>query len=160
MKIWRQLIWVALISSSAVTFAQKSAAKSPSPAPIHTQFFANKVIFSNGLETLEKALDASPGDVIEYSATHRNISKQRLQEVDFAIPVPWGTRLWEGSVQPADGQLLSNSKGEQRVQWRVAKFEPGQSLSLKLRVRIEPDASLKPPPAPNPFKPQRPELRR
>lgn len=104
--------FVGLFSASAIAqpasaLAKASSAK-PAASPIQTQFKAFKVHFSKeGKEELEPASSASPGDVIEYSAVHRNVSQRRLLNVDFAIPIPWGTTLWKGSVRPANGKLLA-----------------------------------------------------
>jgi uncharacterized repeat protein (TIGR01451 family) len=163
-------------SSSLPAAASKSAA-----SPIQTQFKAFKVHFlANGQEELESASGVSPGDVVAYVAVHRNASQRRLLNVDFAIPIPWGTTLWEGSVSPESGQLrmpdqaaqagkangMANAKPIEpgaklpRVVWRVERLEPGQSVQLKLRVSIDPDPTLAPKPSPNPFRPTQPQLRK
>ncbi|NJM43596.1 MAG: hypothetical protein HC858_05765 [Brachymonas sp.] len=148
--------------------AASSRAASKSVSPIQTQFKAYKVHFGkDGKEELEAASDASAGDLIEYWALHRNTSSRRLLNVDFAIPIPWGTSLWQGSVQPAHGKLVeaaigAASKGRDqdrsRVVWRVEIMEPGQRVELKLRVRIDPDPSMPATPH-NPFAPRKPQLR-
>jgi uncharacterized repeat protein (TIGR01451 family) len=150
---------------SAAAIAQTGASKSP----IQTQFKAFKVHFvGQGKEELEPASSVSPGDVVEYVASHRNVSDKRLLNVDFAIPIPWGTTLWEGSVQPSDGKLEPARKTGQdtqanrdraRVVWRVVRLDPGQAVELKLRVSIDPDPSLAPAQRVNPFAPRKPELR-
>lgn len=189
----------ATASSSATTNASGSAAgiaassslpaaaSKPAASPIQTQFKAYKVHFlANGQEELESASGVSPGDVVEYVAVHRNASQRRLLNVDFAIPIPWGTTLWEGSVQPANGVLTAAVKpaaspgsthsaasaqaalaklqgkdtGRSRVVWRVERLEPGQSVQIKLRVSIDPDPTLAPAPAPNPFRSAQPQLRK
>ncbi len=161
--------------SKATEASSSSAVKSASP--IQTQFKAFRVHFlANGQEELESASGVSPGDVVEYVAVHRNVSQKRLLKTDFAIPIPFGTTLWQGSVQPASGQLRmpdqaakdtkANAKSAEqgaklpRVVWRVERVEPGQSVQLKLRVSIDPDPTLTPAPAPNPFRPVQPQLRK
>jgi uncharacterized repeat protein (TIGR01451 family) len=150
--------------------AQPSTAinSSKQASPIQTQFKAFKVHFGkDGKEELEPASSVSPGDVVEYVALHRNISQRRLLNVDFAIPIPWGTTLWEGSVKPADGKLVSaaqepkdaRSKERAKVVWRVERLDPGQRVELKLRVSIDPDPTLAPAKAVNPFAPRVPQLR-
>jgi hypothetical protein len=153
-------------SSAQLQSAHKAAAPSSTKpvVPIQTQFKAFKVIFlANGQEELEPASGVSPGDVVAYVAVHRNVSQKRLLNTDFAIPIPYGTTLWQGSVWPAEGQLrkpdlATKSKELPRVVWRVERLEPGQSVQLKLRVSIDPDPTLAPP-ALNPFRPAKPELR-
>lgn len=151
----------------------RAATSKPSASPIQTQFKAYKVIFlSGGKEELEPASSVSPGDLVEYVAVHRNVSGRRLLNTDFAIPIPYGMTLWQGSVQPASGVLKKPDAASQagktqaqgsdrpRVVWRVDKLEPMQSAEFKLRVSIDPDPSLTPAPAPNPFRPAQPQLRK
>lgn len=155
---------------SSVVLAQPSAATSAKTAsPIQTQFKASKVYFlPNGKEELEPASSVSPGDVVEYVAVHRNASQRRLLNVDFAIPIPWGTTLWEGSVKPADGKLVlaaqkakdAKNNDRTKVVWRIDRLDPGQSVELKLRVSIDPDPSLAPAKPENPFAPRVPQLRK
>ncbi len=182
-------------SSGSVVSAQSPASKTasspsaiPTPkaaSPIQTQFKAFKLMFlANGKEELEPASSVSTGDVVEYVAVHRNVSQRRLLNVDFSIPIPYGTTLWQGSVWPENGQLrmpdlaLKDGKanpqtngsamakaGEQgvnfpRVVWHIDRLDPGQSVQLKLRVSIDPDPTLAPAPAPNPFRPSQPQLRK
>lgn len=145
----------------------------PVTSPIQTQFKAYKVYYlASGQEELEAASSVSPGDVVEYVAQHRNVSQRRLLDVDFAIPIPWGTTLWQGSVQPGDGawvmanpdEIRSGKNAQRKTQgkvvWRVKRLDPGQSVQLKLRVSIDRDTTLAPATPVNPFVPRVPELRR
>lgn len=174
----RSLVVLSLFLASAA-WSQVPQGKEPAGAskqlasPIQTQFKACKVIFlSGGKEELEPASSVSPGDLVEYVAVHRNVSGRRLLNTDFAIPIPYGMTLWQGSVQPASGVLKqpdaasqagkTQAKGSDRprVVWRVDKLEPMQSAEFKLRVSIDPDPSLTPAPVPNPFRPAQPQLRK
>ncbi len=152
----------------------KSSASKPAISPIQTQFKAYKVYFlANELEELEPASSVSPGDVVAYVARHRNASPQRLLNVDFAIPIPCGTTLWQGSVQPDHGALVDEihqtfnttaanttvAKNQKRVAWRVDRLEPGQSIELKIRVSIDADPTLPAKAAPSPFRLNQPQLR-
>lgn len=160
-------------SAIAQSTAIGSVASKPVTSPIQTQFKAYKVHFlANGQEELELASSVSPGDVVEYAAQHRNVSQRRLLNVDFAIPVPWGTTLWQGSVQPAHGTIVLASANEKpsskdakrqdqaRVIWRVERLDPGQRVELKLRVSIDADPTLAPVKSGHPLAPRMPELRR
>jgi hypothetical protein len=121
----------------------------------------------DGKEELEPASSVSPGDVVAYVAVHRNVSAKRLLSTDFAIPIPYGTTLWQGSIQPDNGKLVlagqdgkeAQSKDRPRVVWRVERLDPGQSVELKLRVSIDPDPTLAPAKPSNPFAPRTPQLR-
>ena len=166
------LMFLAAVGLVCAAQAKPASSATPTQAaasPIQTQFKAYKVHFlANGQEGLEPASSVSPGDVVEYAASHRNVSQRRLLNVDFSIPIPWGTTLWEGSVQPADGKLVSASKTSKeaqakrdraRVVWRVVRLDPGQVVDLKLRVSIDLDPTLAPAQRVNPFAPRKPELR-
>jgi hypothetical protein len=170
------LVMIFLMGFAANALAQQPPLANPALAssnakqasPIQTQFKAFKVNFlANGQEELEPASSVSPGDVVAYVAVHRNVSGRRLLNTDFAIPIPYGTTLWQGSVQPAGGKLVLGapdgnavkSKDRPRVVWRVDRLDPGQSVELKLRVSIDPDSALAPARPRNPFAPQTPQLR-
>ena len=152
------------IAQTAPSKSTSTVAKAASP--LTSQFKAYKVLFGkDGKEELEPASNASPGDVIEYVALHRNVSQKRLLQVDFAIPIPHGTTLWQGSVQPESGREQPRKDSAQKivgsqVSWRVERIEPGEAVEFKLRVSINPDPNLKPQPAPNPWASRRPELRK
>lgn len=45
---------------------------------------------------------ASPGDVIEYKATYRNVGTRRVDGVQATLPVPRGTRLVVQGAAPAE----------------------------------------------------------
>lgn len=168
---WASWVNVALVMACAAplqVIAQTAPSKSTTakaPSPLTSQFKAYKVLFGkDGKEELEPASNASPGDLIEYVAQHRNVSRKRLLDVDFAIPIPWGTTLWQGSVQPETGRLAERKDSAQKtigsqITWRVERIEPGERVEFKLRVSIDQDPSLKPAPAPNPWASRRPELR-
>jgi hypothetical protein len=163
----RLMLLSLLLMSAAHAHAQAQQNQSKPPAsPIQTQFKAYKVNFlAGGQEELEPASSVSSGDVVAYVALHRNVSQRRLLNTDFAIPIPYGTTLWQGSVRPAIGKLVlapENAKSNERakVVWRVERLDPGQSVELKLRVSIDPDPSLAPAKPVNPFAPRVPELRK
>jgi len=136
--------------------AAPSAATQRAPGPLQSRFRAEKLVVSAAGETLEDGSSVSVGDIVQYSAEHKNVSARRLLNVEFAIPVPAGTTYVDGSAQPETAVPVRLAGGTQQVRWRVAAIEPGETVILRLRVRIDPDPLLKPAPA----RPQRPELRR
>jgi uncharacterized repeat protein (TIGR01451 family) len=140
-----------------IVATQALAQSGPARAPLQSSFKVQKVTLqAGGVEALEDADSATVGDVIQYSAQHLNVSPRRLLQVDFSIPAPEGTRYIEGSAQPTDGKLAREPGGKQLVRWRVAAIKPGESVALSMRVRVEPDPSLRPAPPARP----RPELRK
>ena len=134
-----------------------STVTSTSSNPLQSSFKTQKVIATSaGTETLEDTDSASVGDVLQYTAVHVNVSKRRLLKVDFSIPVPEGTRYVDASARPAQGAYLRESGGKRLVRWRVDALQPGEAVTLSLRVQVEPDPSLRPAPVGN----ARPEFRR
>jgi uncharacterized repeat protein (TIGR01451 family) len=132
-----------------------AAQQKPTP-PIASQMTTSKVVIESGKEVLEPSSAAVIGDTIEYTATHRNVSKRRLLEVDFGIPIPFGTTYVEDSAQPQGARRARLDKERDQMVWRVEKLEPGETVAFRLRVLVSPDPSLVPLPA----QPRRPELRR
>lgn len=136
----------------------QQASPAPRAAPLASTFSVGRVVRdAAGVETLEDASAVGIGDVIQYTATHHNRSTRRLLEVDFAIAVPPGTSYIADSADPPDGRLLEASgKQPRRMVWRVARIEPDATIHLRMRVRVDPDSSLRPLPA----APHKPSLRR
>ena len=158
------IFFVALscVLGSANALAQTPTRSAPAPVaastnPLQSRFKTQKVIAAAaGAETLEDTDSASVGDVLQYTAEHVNVSKRRLLKVDFSIPVPEGTRYVDASARPVQGVYLRESGGKRLVRWRVDALQPGEAVTLSLRVQVEPDPSLRPAPAAK----ARPELRR
>jgi uncharacterized repeat protein (TIGR01451 family) len=72
------------------------------PNPIETRLEARKVVrAADGKEAFADAAAARPGDVIEYAATYRNVSKQPVKSLEATLPIPANTEFVPGSAQPA-----------------------------------------------------------
>lgn len=142
-----------LAAALAPAFAQRKPA-----APILSRFESFKVTQQDGREELEPSAGTvvTTGDTVQYVATHRNVSGKRLLEVDFGIPIPPGTAYVEDSAQPPGARRARLDRDREQMVWRVPVIEPGETVSLRLRVRVSPDPTL----APLPAQPRRPELRR
>ncbi len=126
------------------------------PSPIASRFTAQKVVQgADGKESLEDAANVSVGDTVQYSVRHRNVSRRRLLNVDFGIPIPAGTSYVDGSASPEGAKRVRTGKQTDQMQWRVGKLEPGDEAVLSLRVKIDPDPML----TPSPVEPRRPEFR-
>ena len=152
----RALVVAALLAlSGATAFAQSAPAPKPT-RPLTSKFLVQKVVVDNGVETLEDASNVTIGDIVQYSAQHTNISGRRLLKVDFAIPIPFGTTYVEGSAVPEGAVRTRLTKEKEQMLWRVEKLEPQETVELRMRVRIDPDPSLRS----APMGPRKPELRR
>lgn len=140
----------------AVSAASAASAASPQ-RPFDSQFSVRRIeVRPDGSELAEDTPNMTIGDIAELTARHTNVSRRRLLDVDLGIAIPPGTRLIEGSASPGGARLAPLQPRGQQMLWRVPRIEPGATVVLRLRVRIEPDPSLLPAPA----EPRRPELRR
>ena len=134
----------------------RTATHTVAVSPLQSRFSVQKVATNPaGVEVLEDAANVSVGDIVQYKATHRNISRKRLLNVDFAIPVPRGTRYVQGSAWPETGVLGKNAKNLDQMAWHFDAVEPSHTVQVRLRVEIEPDDTL----TPTPPAPRRPQLR-
>ncbi len=146
---------LARMALAALCLAVPAASRAASP--LASQFRVLKVVADkDGKESLEDAANASVGDTLQYQVQHRNVSQRRLLQVDFGIPIPPGTSYVEGSATPEGAARVKLDKRRDQMQWRVGKLDPGDTASMSLRVKVDPDPTLTPTPA----EPKRPEFRR
>ncbi|CAN5476870.1 hypothetical protein BH11PSE7_BH11PSE7_00320 [soil metagenome] len=144
-------------STAPAAKPHRAAASRAAPSPLVTRLSAQKVdTDKDGKETLEPASNVTVGDTIQYSVHHKNISQRRLLQVDFGIPIPPGTSYVEGSAAPEGPRRVRLDAKREQMVWRVEKIEPGDEVTLSLRVRIDPDPTL----TPVPQEPRKPQLRR
>jgi uncharacterized repeat protein (TIGR01451 family) len=149
------------LAQAPATRAAASQARAPSArraatAPLASSMQARKVVADGGREALEEAANVTIGDVIQYTAQHRNVSQRRLLKIDFGIPIPPGTSYVEGSASPEGARRVTLDKRRDQMLWRVEQLDPGEEVTLSLRVKIDPDPLL----TPVPDGPRKPELRR
>jgi uncharacterized repeat protein (TIGR01451 family) len=134
----------------------KAAASRAAPSPLTSRFTAQRVdTDKDGKESLESASNVTVGDTIQYTVQHKNISQRRLLQVDFGIPIPPGTSYIEGSAVPEGAKRVRLDARREQMLWRIEKIEPGDVVTLSLRVRIDPDPTL----TPAPQEPRKPQLR-
>lgn len=108
----------------------------------------------SGEDLLEPASAVAPGAIVEYRAIFTNTSDSEIKSVNLEIPVPEQTRYIPSSDAPMasqfvlrDDSVLKNSEavfeGDQvspdlvgSVAWSIASIAAGESVELKIRVRI------------------------
>ena len=114
-----------------------------------------------GKETFKRAESAKPGDVIEYRAELRNVSRATLKDQALTLPVPPGTAV-PSSARPAQAQARAdggkfeamplmrverNAQGQEErtavppgayraLRWPVADLPAGKSFKATARVRV------------------------
>jgi uncharacterized repeat protein (TIGR01451 family) len=131
-------------------------------AEVKVEMKAEKVNIQQGKEVLSPAKQAAPGDVLQYTATYKNVDKAPATQVDATLPIPTGTEYIPGTATPAgawastDGikfspiplkHMVKNSDGkmiEQEVafseyralRWSLGDLAGGASRTVSARVRV------------------------
>ncbi|HEY0684209.1 MAG TPA: hypothetical protein VGD45_17885 [Steroidobacter sp.] len=160
-----KLFLTLLVTLSALLPQQIFAAE-----PLTASLEAHKVVaVTNGKEQLTSAAEAKPGDVIEYRATYKNVSKAPLHSVMATLPVPaTGVELMLNSATPAgveasiegtqfapvplkrlvkmpDGthqQQLVPATEYRFLRWPLGDLPAGASKTVSARVRVTNEPTL------------------
>lgn len=153
--------WFAAAVMAATVVHAAPAAAQPSD-PIETRLEARKVVAAaDGKEGFAAADAARPGDVIEYTATYRNVGKQAVRNLEATLPIPANTELVAASAVPAATRASSDARtfdsfplkrkvkragveveealplSEYRaLRWSAGDLAPGRSVSFRARVRV------------------------
>jgi len=114
-----------------------------------------------GREKLEEVDGVRPGDVLEYRAVYRNVSKQALKGVAANLPLPEGLEYVARTAQPgkgvqfalkadgtyeaeplmrkgADGRMQPVPLNEYRqIRWRLEELAPGAEAVVSARAKVE-----------------------
>jgi uncharacterized repeat protein (TIGR01451 family) len=162
MKAIVKFLGLALMLAAAPLHAQQSPGSIAGGGPIDVRLESRKVVpAADGKETLVPATTAKPGDVIEYSATYRNTSRQAIGGLEATIPIPGNTEFVPGSAQPAGAKASLDSRSwadmplkrkvrrdgrevEEQVpfrEYRYLRWFPGElggdkSMTFTARVRV------------------------
>ena len=90
-----------------------------------------------GKERFKRAESAKPGDVIEYRAELRNVSRATLKDQALTLPVPPGTAYVPSSARPAQAQARADGgKFEAMPLMRVGRNAQGQEEKSPCRPRL------------------------
>lgn len=119
---------------------------------------------ARGRETFQPAVEARPGETLEYRAAYRNPGAASVREVQATLPIPQGTEYVARTARPApalaslDGRTfeplplkrrvrLANGQEEVReipaveyrfLRWTLGSIEAGRSETVRARVRVSP----------------------
>jgi len=155
MKAVVRLIGIAMMVFAAPLYAQQNG-------PIETRLEARTVVrAADGKESFAPATAAKPGDVIEYAATYRNLSRQPVRNLEATLPIPSNTEFVPGSAKPAAAKASLDSRTwgdmplkrkvlrdgrevEEQVpfrEYRYLRWYPGElggekSMTFTARVRV------------------------
>jgi uncharacterized repeat protein (TIGR01451 family) len=101
---------VKLIGVAMIFFAAPLHAQQPN-GPVEMRLEARKVVrAADGQESFTTATQAKPGDVIEYVATYRNVSRQAVSNLAATLPIPANTEFVSGSAKPAAAKASVDSR--------------------------------------------------
>ena len=158
----RITLFAAALRAAAVAHAQPAA---KAGGPLETRLEQQKVTrTAAGKEQLAPADAVRPGEVIEYTATYRNTSRQALRNVEATLPIPSNTEFIPGSVKPGnakaslDGRAFAdmplkrtvtrNGKQVQEevpareyraLRWYPGELGPEKTVAYTARVKVVDD---------------------
>ena len=164
--------WYAAAAMAVSVVLQAAPAAAQQADPIETRLEARKlVVAADGKESFAAADAARPGDVIEYTATYRNVGKQSVRNLEATLPIPSNTELVAASAVPAATRASSDARSfdsfplkrkvkragveveeivplaEYRaLRWSAGDLAPGRSVSFRARVRVLDDKPATGPP--------------
>lgn len=164
--------WFAVAALATTVFVHAAPAAAQQSDPIETRLEARKVVAAaDGKESFAAAEAARPGDVIEYTATYRNVGKQPVRNLEATLPIPANTELVAASAVPAATRASTDARNfdafplkrkvkragvdveeplplsEYRaLRWTAGDLAPGRSVSFRARVRVIDDAPATGPP--------------
>ncbi|WZB63636.1 hypothetical protein WJ970_13015 [Achromobacter xylosoxidans] len=118
--------------------AVPAAKRVEQPAPVSVTLSAWSVTLDKaGKERFKRAESAKPGDVIEYRAELRNVSRATLKDQALTLPVPPGTAYVPSSARPAQAQARADGgKFEAMPLMRVERNAQGQEEKSPCRPRL------------------------
>ena len=151
------MLFFSLLFPAGVTDAIAQTATSP----LQIKLVRSKVVLENGVETMQSAAVAQPGEILEEVATYTNTYKSALRNVEATLPIPRNTELVMASVNPTnakasiDGknfsnmplmrkQLVNGVELEQLVplseyrylRWYPGELKPERPIAFSARFRV------------------------
>jgi uncharacterized repeat protein (TIGR01451 family) len=165
--------WIVAAVSATLGAACVFAAHAQQSSPIETRLEARRVVQqADGKEGFAGAEAAKPGDVIEYTASYRNVSQQPVRNLEATLPIPANTELVEASPTPAGANASVDARSFEpmplkrkvrrgasevdeavplrdyrSLRWYPGELPPGRTLTFKARVRVLDDRLPTGPPA-------------
>ena len=153
---------LAQLAPSASASAPAKVEQKAEQKPLTVELTQKKVVKDErGRERLEEVDGVRPGDVLEYRAVYRNVSKQPLKGVAANLPLPEGLEYVARTAQPgkgaqfalkadgayeaeplmrkgADGRMQPVPLNEYRqIRWRLEELAPGAEAVVSARAKVE-----------------------
>ena len=124
-----KLVGIVAILAAAPLQAQQSS-------PIETRLEARKVVrAADGSESFAPATAAKPGDVIEYVATYRNVTRQPVRNLEATLPIPGNTEFVPGSPKPAAAKASVDSRSWADMPLKRKAMRDGREIEEPVPVR-------------------------
>jgi uncharacterized repeat protein (TIGR01451 family) len=124
-----KLLGIAAILAAVPLHAQQ-------PGPIETTLEARKVIrAADGKESFAAATAAKPGDVIEYVATYRNVTRRPVRNLEATLPIPGNTEFVPGSPNPAAAKASVDSRSWADMPLKRKAMRDGREIEETVPLR-------------------------
>ena len=148
-------------------FAETRAAPIATASPLAMKLTVQRVLVdAQGHEQFVEASEVRPGDLLEYRSIYTNRGARALSKVEATLPVPTHTRYEARSAWPAPAlasrgdaqyaaeplmQRVRDASGNEvlkavplaqyrSLRWSLDALQPGQSVTVRARMRVDADA--------------------
>lgn len=132
--------------------------------PLDITLTVTKIVRFDGGERRLEASNANPGDILEYRTEYKNIGTSTLSALTATLPLPVHTTFVLDSAYPAAPEVATRSdkdkflpmpiKGISKdkeglksgesptsaygvLRWRIVKLDPGKTIAVGARVRVD-----------------------
>jgi uncharacterized repeat protein (TIGR01451 family) len=140
-------------AAPTVVAAPTAVAAKKEAVQINLELF--KVVAKDGKEALVSAKETKPGEVLEYRATYKNVSKAAVRNLIATLPVPKGMEYQVKTASPAGAEatidnvtfsaipLIDTTKKEaiptsqyRALRWKVSELGADKSIVVSARMKI------------------------
>ncbi|PTQ91158.1 DUF11 domain-containing protein [Agitococcus lubricus] len=151
----RKILQVFLLCVCSVFAAVGWAAPNDKKEAVQINLELFKVVVGkDGKESLVDSKQTKPGEIVEYRATYKNVSKANVKKLVAKLPVPEGMEYVSKTAKPANAEatidntnfapipLLGADKKEipvkeyKAVRWHVAELAADKSFVVSVRMKV------------------------
>ena len=154
-----------VLCSAGLLISLNADAQTPA---VSSTLTASVVSLVNGKTVKKPAVDAKPGDVIEYRAVYINNGKTQVERVLLSVPIPEGTTMVDKTVFPVGAtasvdavtfasmplmRTIKSADGASRtedvplseyraIRWALNGISGGQQVAVSVNVRVNPTVAF------------------
>lgn len=151
----------AVLCFAGLVISLNAGAQTPA---VSSTLTASVVSLVDGKTVKKPAVDAKPGDVIEYRASYINNGKTQVERVLVSVPIPEGTTMVDKTVFPVVAtasvdaltfasmpliRTIKSADGTSRteavplneyraIRWALNGIDAGQQVAVSVNVRVNP----------------------